>query len=439
LDVRLSTAVVSVGGERVVSVGIEEGVLYRVGTIGVEGNEMVTSEQILREFEFRGGDVFNPAQLEEGKKRLYGTGCFERVNPVMTTSPGVVDLLVQVRERRQRFVKGGAGYGTETKERLSLGFEDQSFLGRAWRMEAQYTLSGFATQPEKFETRTVESSLINPFFLGTRWEGRLSLSRSFKFREAYDSSENEIRSGIERRLNSSLSLRFTQRWQGTRLSRVSPEAVTASENSVDAVGVSLRFDNTDEPFLPRQGWRAFGAVEEGLRIFSTDVGFHKMETRFGRFETLESGWTFFGGGQGGILFPASGDKAEAIPIQERFFLGGGNSVRGYSERSLGPKDSNGNPLGGALYVVGNFEIRHPLYKKLFGVVFFDVGNLFDYSPGDRNPQGHISGLRESTGLGVRFHSPVGAIRLEGGYQLNPEGSTRFRDRTAVHFSLGEVF
>jgi outer membrane translocation and assembly module TamA len=69
------------------------------------------------------------------------------------------------------------------------------------------------------------------------------------------------------------------------------------------------------------------------------------------------------------MFPASGEINESIPINERFFLGGGNTVRGYSERSLGPKDDEGNPLGGTLYLVGNFELRHRIHKKLFGVAF----------------------------------------------------------------------
>jgi outer membrane protein assembly factor BamA len=251
-----------------------------------------------------------------------------------------------------------------------------------------------------------------------------------------------MRSSLERRYKSNLSLRFTHRLQGTRLTRVSPEAETPSETSIDALGASLRFDNTDDPFLPRVGWRTLGSVEEGLEIFKNDVGFHKLETRLGRFDTAESGWTFFEGGQFGVLFPASGAVNDSIPINERFFLGGGNTVRGYSERSLGPKDQEGNPLGGTLYLVGNFELRHQIHKKVFGVLFVDIGNLYGSDPGDTSPQVDVKDLDElrmSGGLGIRYHSPVGALRLEGGYQFNPEGSTHFKDRTAVHFSIGEVF
>ncbi|MBL0057836.1 MAG: BamA/TamA family outer membrane protein [Elusimicrobia bacterium] len=443
LDVRVSTSILSRPPEIELSVTVEEGPLYRLSSLTVEGNRDVSKEHILREIEMRPGDAFSPSRVKEGNKRLYATGCFDLVNFSLSTAPyATVEVNVVVRERGKQFVKGGAGYGTETKERLTLGYEDQSFFGGARRLDIQFTYSGFITQPEKYETQTFESTLIQPFLFGTRMEGRFTLERSRKYREAYDSIENEMRSSLERRYRSNLSLRLTHRLQGTSLTRVSPEAETPSETSIDALGASLRYDNTDDPFLPSVGWRTLGSVEEGLQLFKNDVGFHKFETRLGRFDTAESGWTLFAGGQFGLLLPASGEVNETIPINERFFLGGGNTVRGYSERSLGPKDEEGNPLGGTLYIVGNFEARHRLHKKLFGVVFVDVGNLYGSNPGDTSPKvdlHDLDELRTSGGLGFRYHSPVGAIRLEAGYQFNPQGSTHFKDRTAVHFSIGEVF
>ncbi|MBP9127944.1 MAG: BamA/TamA family outer membrane protein [Elusimicrobia bacterium] len=443
LDIRISTAVLISPADFSISITVEEGPLFRLGVLTVEGNQDVNHRHIFREMEMSPGEPFSPSRLKEGNKRLYATGCFDVVNLTLSTAPhATVNVKTVVRERRNQFIKGGAGYGTETKERLTLGYEDQSFFGGARRLDIQFTYSGFITQPEKFETQTLESTLIQPFLLGTRMEGRFTLERSRKYREAYDSIESEMRSSLERRYKSNLSLRLTHRLQGTTLTRVSPEAQTPSETSINALGASLRFDDTDDPFLPFDGWRTMGALEEGLTLFKTDVGFHKFETRVGRFGTGESGWTFFGGGQFGVMFPASGEVNDSIPINERFFLGGGNTVRGYSERSLGPKDDQGNPLGGTLYLVGNFELRHRIHKKLFGVAFVDIGNLYGSNPGDTSPQvdlNDLDNLKKTGGIGFRLHSPVGAIRLEGGYQFNPDGSTHFKDRTAIHFSIGEVF
>lgn len=174
------------------TIAVEEGALSRVGTSSVEGNNAVFKEYILREMELTPGDIFRPSQLKEGNKRLYATGCFDIVNFGLSTGTfSTVHVNTVVRERQKQFIKGGAGYGTETKERLTFGFEDQNFFGGARRLDIQFTYSGFITQPEKFETQTLESTLVQPFFLGTRMEGRFTLERSKKFREAYDSIENE--------------------------------------------------------------------------------------------------------------------------------------------------------------------------------------------------------------------------------------------------------
>ena len=153
-------------------------------------------------------------------------------------------------------------------------------------------------------------------------------------------------------------------------------------------------------------------------------------------------WTFFEGIQAGGIISGSTSDQDIIPIYERYFIGGANTVRGYSERELGPRDSTGAPLGGNAFLVGNFEVRHPIYKKLNGVVFLDGGQLYSTPPGHIWPDirlTSVNDLRFSSGFGFRLHSPLGAIRLEMGYQLNPQDGTSFGDRTAVHFSIGELF
>jgi outer membrane protein assembly factor BamA len=211
---------------------------------------------------------------------------------------------------------------------------------------------------------------------------------------------------------------------------------------VSAVGPTFTYDNTNDPFLPSLGWRLNGTYEEAFRFFAGDVRFHKLESRVGRFDTL-GGWTLFEGLQAGAIRPHSSSGRNIIPIYERYFLGGANTVRGYSERQLGPRDEAGDPLGGNAFLVGNFEIRHRIWKQLFGVTFIDGGQIYGTDPGHVWPQMRMTKLddfRYGTGFGVRFHSPVGAIRLEMGYKLNsPDGKRFFKDRTAVHFSIGEVF
>lgn len=444
IEFKMSTFTVISDAGFSASLKIQEGPRYLLNSISVEGYQEVSAQSIKDELEMQPGEPFNRTKLMEGRQRLYASGCFERVDLVIsTTPPTLIDVRVNVSERQQKFIKGGAGYGNESKERLTLGWEDQSFFGGARRADIKYTYSGFLTEPEKYETRSLEATLITPFILETRLENQFSLKRDTLFREAYDSVENSVHTSLERRFKAYFSVRLNYRLQKTDLTRVSPEAETPSLTSVNAIGTSLRYDSTDDPFLPGRGWRTLASLEEGMQWFKQDVGFHKGEARLGRFDTFENGWTFFEGFQGGVILPHSGSSSEGIPINERFFLGGANSVRGYSEQTLGPKDSAGAPLGGTLFVVTNFEARHKIYKKLYGLAFLDVGNLFNVDPANAQTKrvfNSINDLAQSAGVGIRYHSIAGAIRLEGGYQLNPENpSAGFKDRTALHFSIGEVF
>jgi outer membrane protein insertion porin family len=422
---------------------IQEGPRYDLGTLTIQGNHEVSTATIRREFEIHTGDVFNYGKMLEANQRLYASGCFSIVDLILsTTTAQRIDVIVSVRERDSRFFKGAVGYGTQSKERVTVGYEDQNFLGGARRLDIKSTFSGFWTDPAKYQTTRLEGNLVQPYFLDSRWDARGNLSEEWDKREAYDSDATTLLTSVDRRFTSAFTTSVRYRFSGTRVTRISPETETPAFSKIGALGPSLRYDNTDDPFLPWNGWRLQGTFEEGLKLRDDYVGFHRLDARAGRFNTA-LGWTFFEGIQSGFILPRTADTSDIIPIYERYFIGGANTVRGYSERSLGPKDSNGDPLGGTQFLVFNFEIRHQIYKKLFGVTFLDAGQLYEYNPPDRYPHFQLTGfdsLRYGTGGGLRLHSPIGAIRLELGYQLNPEGnSTKFKDRTAVHFSIGEVF
>ena len=111
------------------------------------------------------------------------------------------------------------------------------------------------------------------------------------------------------------------------------------------------------------------------------------------------------------LADAFGD-CERIPIYERFYLGGANSIRGYGYRDVGPKDDSGNPIGGKLMALGNIELLFPLANKLKGAIFYDTGNVWS-EPADFDSGELYSGV----GAGVRVSSPIGPLRFDYGYGL----------------------
>lgn len=443
--VRVSTSAAFPNSNREVDLTfrIVEGDLFYVGQFRIEGNDLVKDGVILRGLGIRSGDLFSQSRFFEGTRELYMLGYFDTIDvSYSTTTTHQVDVVVKVKERPTRFLKGGLGYGTQSKERVSLGAEDLNFFGNGRKLDVTATYSGFVTDPSKYRTTLLRAKLSQPYIFDTRLDAETDITREWDDREAYDSVQTGWRTSVGRRIGSKITVNLHYRYQGTRVTRVSPLALTPGFTNISAVGPTLTYDNTDDTFLPGLGWRVVASYEEGLRFFNGDVRFHKVEDRLGRFDTLFGGWTFFEGLQSGIIIPDSGSLHDVLPIYERYFLGGANTVRGYSEKELGPRDATGAPLGGSAFLVGNLELRHHLYKKLFGVLFIDAGQLYPTDPTAIWPHmrfERVDDFRYGAGTGIRFHSPIGAIRFEFGYKLNPEGPTNFLNRAALHFSIGEVF
>ena len=121
------------------------------------------------------------------------------------------------------------------------------------------------------------------------------------------------------------------------------------------------------------------------------------------------------------LTSSGSDEATAIPIDERFFIGGATTVRSFGERDLGPHDNHGHPVGGEFYTVFNVEYTFPIFGELQGAVFTDAGNLLPSSEDIG-----LNDMRYAIGAGLRYKLPVGPIRLDYGVNPDPRDGRRFR-------------
>jgi outer membrane protein insertion porin family len=130
---------------------------------------------------------------------------------------------------------------------------------------------------------------------------------------------------------------------------------------------------------------------------------------------------------------ASSFTGDDLPIYERFFAGGATTIRGYEERSVGPKDERGEDLGGDKRMVFNIEYKFPLYNplNLKGVVFFDAGNVFG-----RDEDFDITSFKKGAGFGLRFMSPFGPLKLDWGYALDADEE---EPSSQWHFAVGSYF
>jgi outer membrane protein insertion porin family len=200
------------------------------------------------------------------------------------------------------------------------------------------------------------------------------------------------------------------------------------EHTTSSITPSIRYDSRDKAINPTEGTNASLSVEyAGL---GGDVGFTKYIGEAGRYFPLFWSTVGFLHAKAGYVSQHDG---MLLPPWQRFYLGGINSLRGYTWDELSPKDEFGNNIGGDKFVQFNVEYIFPLIKDvgLMGVVFYDTGNLYD-----NNQDIDLGNLYQSTGFGVRWYSPLGPIRLENGFALNPPpGGASSR----LEFTMGQAF
>lgn len=225
-------------------------------------------------------------------------------------------------------------------------------------------------------------------------------------------------------------------------SQLRAAGVTEENYFISAVESEIVRNTTNTEIDPTKGSVSSFHFEVASGILGSEVSYFKPTLRLIKYYPLFRGVVL--GGRLRLRAIQETEDTHDIPIFKRLFLGGSNSVRGYGFQKLGPVDEGGTPIGGLSAMDANLEIRYPVFRKLSGVVFLDMGlvdeTAFTYK---------LNRLRYSCGVGLRYMTVVGPIRLDFGYKLNPPtirdfGKPTFpdeeiEDRWKIHLSVGQAF
>lgn len=443
-QINASTALNPNTGKVDITYSITENELIYIDKINIKGNVKTRDVVIRRELRSFPGERFDGDKLRRSKERLYNLGYFEEVN--FDTQPGSApnrqDLLVTVKETKTgEFSFGGGfssvenliGFVSVTQKNFDL-LNPPSFTGDGQKLR----LSGeFGTITENYELSWTEPWIFDfPLLFGFDVYERNRL-RSTGLGYGYD----ERRKGADLRLGKEFTDYLTGNavytMENIKIGDISDDATSdlkaeEGRNRINSLLLSLTQDRRDNIYNPTKGYVVSGSVEEAGGPLSGTKDFMKYflssSTYFTSFDFL----TLELQGRAGMA-NAFGNSTK-VPIYERYYAGGTNTIRGYRERRIGPRDPISNdPIGGEAVLIGNAEYTFPLYEKVLkGAVFYDIGNIW----GDWKDFG-TGNFKAGTGVGVRIKTPIGPVRLDFGYPLSNVTGERRVGR--IHFTLSQGF
>ena len=430
LDVRVESEVLFDGdASSVLRFVIVEGPRYRLGKIVVRGTLLTQAAAILRENPIAPGGTVGEKDLLRFQQAVYATGLYKsvRVQRVKRPEEGVLDLVFEVEETLFFEVEFGGGWGTDTGFRGLLGAKEKNLDGLGRSVSAQAIVS---QKEEK-----LIGDLREPWIFGNRWkwEGGLTGLYDKAERISFNLRKASIVASITRKIFERSSVSLQYELSRDEVFNVAPGAVLSPEDqgyaTIAAVRALAVLDFRDDPFNPKKGTLLSGSAELAALPLGSQVDYYKLSGQSSFYFTVFRRSTIVLSGRAGMA-RAFGPTQE-VPIQKRFFLGGRTTVRGFKEEALGAKAADGTPTGGDMMVNLNTELRVPLRYSLIGAVFVDAGSVWFA----RDPVNGFD-LRKSSGLGLRYLTPVGPIGLDYAWKLDRrEGETA----AEWHFTVGAVF
>lgn len=413
---------------------VSEGLPVTVGRIVIRGNEDTKDAVILRELLIKTGGAYDFEKILRSQQRIFKTGLFSqaRIQPVNPDkAERVKDLVVNLKERDAGAVEFGVGYGDFDKYRGFAEVSYRNLFGLAHRVSLRGEVS---TKEYK--------ALVSykwPWFMGWPVDFRANLVQLDAQKPNYKIKDLVASAGFEKSIDTWLTASVFYQYEKIKLN-APPNAVLAPEDkkksNLASITPSVILDFRDNPFNPTKGSVHGLILKWASAYLGSKADFVKLTGQTSWYFPVYKGIVFGVSARGGI--ESNLTSKFNIPISERFFLGGASSLRGYTVDSVAPK-IKGTPAGGDTMALMNAEVRFPLPYG-FGIVgFIDAGNVWFLNKDVKaaaDSQDGMNGLRYGAGIGLRYDTPVGPLRLDYAFKLNrlPGESPG-----ELHFTLGQAF
>ena len=441
-DVRVETTAnaVTQGMDMALGFAVNEGPLHVISAVEIEGVQSTRPSLVSKAVQLTPGAPAGAAGVAATENRLYALGTFRRAEVRLEPAPAPVQgvlpvkAIVSLEETRRFQLRYGLELSSEYSSALdqrtnALGgaadIRDRNFLGRGMSIGG-----GLRYEPSLRSARALFSvpalrrrPIRTNLFLNVRGEEQED--------EQLKAEDDEIDLSVEQRWRVSRAIEYSwgysSVWRDARLAHATGEETLGFNGVLASLNGAAVIDRRDSFFDARRGWFGSVSLQWGERAFGSDVDYLRTLIRGSYYQPLGP-LVLAGNVRWGQLVPLGGPLT--LTIFDLFFNAGGTeSVRGYPQDALSAYTFLDAPLGGARLLVGNAELRGPLFWRLSGVVFADAGNTFANGQPIR-----LNELGVGLGFGLRINTPLAPIRIDLGFP-------RSFGRTGVrwHFSIGQMF
>jgi len=405
------------------------GPLCTFDSTNIFGNNKTPAEKIKNQVAYKNNDHFSQELLQDTQRQIFALGVFQYVSVnagLDSNKQNKIPVEIRLKESPRFRTKIGVGFGKEDKFRVSTDILKLGFLGNIKRINV-YARHSYL-EPYNFSVKW-----IHPAFPGPNTTMTI---------EPFLKKEREPGYKI-RRIGGNISFQknistFTDGFLNYSLEQdnlfVSKQSIEEALNKRDislynksSITLGLIRDTSQPLFTPVRGlYSSVTFTLSGLG-FQSDYHFYRILLETRKYQRLANSLIWATKFKIGLIEPTR--MGEVTPIEERYYAGGSNSIRGWRRSDIGPKNSNGEPIGGNSYLEASLELRHPIWEKLSGVLFLDFGNVwskeFDYN---------INKLHYAVGTGLRFSTPIGPLRFD----VSTPVFERER-KLQFHISAGQAF
>lgn len=437
-----------VPGENKVDVifSFEKGVIAYFGKITVKGNNKTRDKVIRRELSIHEGDMYSGSKLRISKDNVNRLGFFQPESVIFNTitrkgTDNVLDVEISIKERPTGQISLGAGYSTATKGFLQASVAQNNFRGMGQNINLNLSYSD--------QQQIYNVGFTEPYLFDSKWTAGADYYRTVSFfirSFAYTKNGGDVRVGHP--IFEYTRLFLTYRYEDNQVRDVINSGIDerVENGSASSLQASIVRDKRNNIFEPTSGYFTSGSLEyTGLggtmrwmkaefdgRFYRPIVGDLVLRSRLNASQLFKT-------------------TAREIPRVEKFSMGGARNMRGYNLEDIGIRrlatntrtgETESFNFGGLFSLLGTLELEHPLIKEagLKWVVFYDAGNVWENRIGE---DGDFR-LRANYGFGFRWFSPIGVLRFEFGFPVNPR-----KDREGIagndeaasqfNFDIGQLF